>query len=436
MVRRIAILILSAALCGGAAFADGELAVDALVAAGTQGNLDLQKARRTLADAEKNLPWQSELTNTKASLSGSYDTAGRFSGQAQAAVPIIPQVSLGASVTAGVQGGIGSLGSVGASLDLTPFAAWQTRFQEKAAYRNAKAQLDYQTAKTAFDIQSAAYGLLQSAANVTVARAKLVLQEQRADIAQKTYDIGELTYDDYQTAQSNLIAARQSGFDAERGVLNARVQLYRLLGPANGEPAVKDVSTDDLTALIAARSGEISKKDAAKMASLALRQAEISLDSLKEQLAATPLYRPSLGLSAQVTYNAAAPSGSALSGSGSVSFSFSPSEIKTDDRATLVASIADAQHQVQLELLALKLQTGILSQALAVAQQVLDARRGELRQAEATLVSTRLLLEQGQRTTLDVEDARIAVEAAKLRLAQAATGVLDAQAQILLSSVL
>jgi outer membrane protein TolC len=427
MTRRILIAVLCGALAAGLAQADGAMTVADLTSAGSAGNLDLLKARRALADAAKNLPWQSELVNTQAKLSGAYDTGGQLSGNADLTVPIIPEVSLGATVT-NKNGGNAS-----ASLNVSPFAPWRTSYQEKATYRQAKLQLDYQTAKLGYDVESAAYGLLQAQANVTLARAKVALEEQRADISQKSYDMGQLLFADLQTERSNLVSMRQAEFDAERGLLNARVQLYRLVGPATGEPAVREVTVDELTALMAARDGDLAKKSAAQAGSMSLRQAEITLDSLKEQLAATPTYRPNLGLSAQVSFSPAAPAGSQFVGSGSLSFSFSPSEIKTDDRATISDNLADAKRQVELERLAAGLQASIDKQALAVARQALESGKNDLDQALAALVGAQLLYEQGQRTSPDLEQARIDVDSARLRLFQAAAGVLAAQGAILLS---
>jgi len=420
-----------AILAIGMAPAQAPLTMDGLQSAAKSGNLDLQKAGRTLAEAEKNLRWESELTNAKASLSGGITSSGKLSGQAQVTVPIIPQVSVGASVS--------SNGNAGASLAVSPFAAWRTSYQQKAAYRKAQVALVNQTAKLGYDVESAAYGVMQAQANLSLAQAKLALEVEQAEVAQKAYDMGELTYENLETARSELVAARQSGFDAEKGLLNARVQLYRLLGPAAGVPDVKDVPVDELLSLIPIRDASLAeKRKAAPVGSLTLRQAEINLESLREQLSATPVYRPNLGLSGQLSYSSAIvpPASSSFSGSGTVSFSFSPSEIKADERASLSRSIAEAERDIELERMALRLQASIADQALAVARQVLESRRAELLGAETAHAESRLLLEQGERTSLEVEQSRISMESARMRLFQAAAGVLDAQAEILLSYLL
>jgi outer membrane protein TolC len=412
------------------ASAQAPLTLDALQSAAKSGNLDLQKAGRTLAEAEKNIRWESELSNAKASVSGGFASPDRFSGQVQLTVPIIPQVSVGASVS--------SSGNADATLSVSPFAAWRASYQQRAAYRKAQVALTNQTAKLGYDVESAAYGVMQAQANLTLAKAKLALEVEQANVAQKAYDLGELTYENLETARSELVAARQSGFDAERGLLNSRVQLYRLLGPAAGVPEVREVPADELLALIPARDAALSeKRKAAPVGSLALRQAEINLESLREQLAATPVYRPNLGLSGRVSYTSSpAPGSPEFSGSGSVSLSFSPSEIKTDDRASISRSIAEAERDIELERMALRLQASIADQALAVARQVLESRRAELLQAETAHAEARLLLEQGERTSLEIEQSRISMESARMRLFQAAAGVLDAQAEILLSYLL
>lgn len=429
MRKTLAALVLTV-LAAGTALAQSALTLEELQSAARSGNLDQKKAERTLVDAQKNLRWESELSSARASLSGSIGSSGQLSGQAQLSVPIIPQVSVGASVS--------SNGNADATLSLSPFAAWRSSYQQKAAYQKAQVALANQTAKLGYDVESAAFGVMQAQGNVGLAKVKLALEIEQAEVAQKAYDMGELTYENLETARSELVAARQSGFDAEKGLLNARVQLYRLLGPAAGEPDVKGASADEILSLIPARDALLAeKKKAAQGGSLALRQAEINLESLRQQLAATPVYRPSLGLSGKVSYNPSAPAESSpFSGSGSLSFSFSPSEIKSDERASLLQSIAEAERDIELERMALRLQASVADQSLAVARQVLESRKAELLQAETTLAEARLLLEQGERTSLEVEQSRINLESTRMRLFQAAAGVLDAQAKILLSYVL
>jgi len=435
-VKRLLAVAACAALAAGMAFGQSALSLEELQAAAKSGNLDLQKASRAVADAQKNLKWESELSSTKASLSGRYASSveagqtSNFSGQASLTVPIIPQLSVGASVA--------SSGTAAASISVSPFAAWRRSYAEKAAYDKAVADLTYASAKLGYDVENAAYGVMQAQASLTLAEESLPLKTELADIARKVYDMGELTYDDLETARSSLITARQSVFDAQKGLLGARVTLYRLLGPTAGQPGVGDVSVEGLLARIPVLDAEIAaRRKSGQVGSLTLRKAEITLTSLKAELAATPVYRPSLGLSGQLSYDPTPGYGGAsLSGSGSLTYSFSPSEIKTDDRAGISQSITETAYEIELERLALGLQASVSDQALAVARQVLETRTADLAQAEATLKEARLLLEQGERTSLEVEQARISAESARTRVFQAAAGVIDAQAAVLLAYVI
>ena len=132
-MKRILTLALAAAIAAGAAGAESVLSTADLTAAAAAGNLDLRKARSSLEEARKALAGESDLMGSRVSASGRYDYSasqtGGVSGQLSLTVPVIPQVSVGASVD--VQGK-GSL-----SVNVSPFAAAAARYNEKAAYRKA-----------------------------------------------------------------------------------------------------------------------------------------------------------------------------------------------------------------------------------------------------------------------------------------------------------
>jgi outer membrane protein TolC len=423
-MKRLGAVLLCAALCAARGFGQSGASIEELAAMGAANNLELQKARRALQNALEELMWTSDLADTRIDLSGGYsrEPAGELSGQATLTVPIIPQVSLAASVS--------SEGSGSASVKVSPFATGDARYLLVQAYNKAALDLSYATQKLGFDIQAAACAEVQARTALALAEAKLALEEQKAAAAESRYTMGQLSYEDLDSERANLIAARQGRFDAERGLLSARVALYRLLGPSTTETEVKGMESGELEASIASRDAMLESLGGSEPATLALRQSTLDLQALKEQLAQTWVYRPNLDISAGLAYQPA--SASPLAASASLSLSFSPSDIKTEDRAEILQSIADKEKEVALERLASRFQEQILRQALAVAKQALATRQTELEQAQSAVAGGEVLLSQGRWTSLEMEQARINVESAKAGVFSASAAVLKAQTDILL----
>jgi len=403
-----------------------------LAAAAQSGNIDLMKDRQTLEEARIDLAGTSLLLESVLSVSGDYtrllsgsqkDTA---TGSATLTIPLLPQLKVGAVVSAE--------GSAGATVTVSPFAAGTTTYAEKAAWRTAQLNLDYDTRKVAFDVEAAALALLAAEEDRAVKRDAVDLEERITAVSRKTYEMGEITFDELQDDLEDLYTARQEDFDAQKTLLSARVTLQSLLAPSETEAAVRAVTVEELEGFIAARDGKLAETASRTPATLALRTAEIGLDELREQLEATPLYRPSLSLGGQVS--ASLTGGSLPSATGSLSMDFSPSDIKTDDRASIRRSIAYKQAAVELERINASYQARILTRALEVARQELEGRRSDLRQAERTVAETGVLVENGEDTAFDLEQAGLDLRTARGKLFTALASVLAAQAAILLASSL
>jgi outer membrane protein TolC len=427
-VKRLPFILLCMTAAAALAAAQTPSTVASLVQRGLEGNLDLARAREALKTAQEALPWKSQLSSTKATLSGSYDVSGAegtSKADASVTVPVVPQVSLGASVS--------SQGSAGATLSVSPFAAGVTRYQETAAYENARADLAYQTASLGYQIESAAYGVLQAQAALDTARGRHALEERALGIAEQSYSLDGISWEDLEQARTDLNDARQAAFDAERAHLSARVKLYQLVGPSGAEPSVASVAFEDLQAAIVGRDAAVAETTARTAATLALAKARTALQALQGQLAATPTYRPNVSLGARLTYGFQP---STISASGSLSFSFSPNDVQTDERKDIQVSIQAKEHELAFEGLSATFQTDVAARALEVSRAALDGRTTGLRQARLTLEEAELLFEQGERTEIEVEETRLAVRSAENALLSAAEAVLAAQADILLLHVL
>ncbi len=426
MKKLVFVLVLAMGIAA-AAWGENALSIAELTAVAEKGNLDLINAGNAVKTAAEALAGTSVLESSKLGLSGSYGTGqgaseeASLSGKAEISVPILAQLGIGATAS--------SQGDLSASVNLSPFASGAAAYKEKETYRKAVLQLSSTAARLRFDVQAAAYSVMAAEKALTAAQATSVLEDEKKTVAEKAYELERIAYEDLRTRRSAALSARQGVFDAEKNLLNARVALYRLLGPQSGEPEVRDASAEELSALIAERDAELSGLDEAAAGSTALAALLIERESLAAQLEATPAYSPSLSLQASIGYPSAAGS---LSYSAGISFSFSPSDIKADERATMEESIADKDGQISLERMALRFQLKVLNQALSAARTVLAERQPGLAQAETNRTESAALLKQGHVTSLEDRQSGLDLESARAGLFSAMTGVLKAQADLLL----
>ena len=426
-MRKLIIVLVLAAGSVIAAWGGNTLSIAELTAAAEQGNLDLRNARNAVETAAEALAGASVLENSKLGLSGSYGTGqgpseeGTLSGKADISVSIIPQLS--------VSGSASSQGTLSASLNLSPFASGTATYKENETYKKTVLQLSNAAARLGYDVQSAAYSVMAADKALTAARARSVLENEKKTAAEKAYELDRITHEDLRARRSAALSARQGVFDAEKNLLNAKVALYKLLGPSSGEPEVKEATVGELAALIPERDAALSRLDDADAGSTTLATLLIERESLEAQLKATPAYGPNVSFSANVGYPSAV---GPLSYGASVSFSFSPSDIKADERRNIEESMADKDGQLSLERMALKFQLNVLKRSLSAARTVLETRQAELGQAETNRNESAALLAQGHVTSLEDRQSTLDLESARAGLFSALTGVLKAQADLLL----
>lgn len=400
------------------------LSVAELQAKALAGNLDLRKARAAVDDAAEELPWDSELEKARLSASGSqgYSPNEPFvldpQLQAGVSVPVVPQLSLGISAS--------SRGTLGASVSLSPFAAGATRYREEEQYRRAVLEAAYRAAIVGYDVEAAAYGVVAAQAALSLAQATREYQEDRMAASERAYELGELTYDEVEDVRSDLTTARQGLFDAQRRLLNAQAGLYRLLGPEAGRVGVEPVDAEEILRLIRRRDDELFRIGQEEPRSLTLDTMAVHGRRMEAELAATPVYRPDLKISADLEYPEWAIG-------GSLSFSFSPNDLNADARAELADAIHEHRMEMELERMALEYQVDILWQSLEVARAALSGDRQALREAQTLRAEAEVLLGQGRRTQLELRQADLAVMRAELNVFSAAVSVLSAQADLLLA---
>ena len=397
-------------------------------------NPQVLKALRSLDNAEQALAGESRLLESILSLESAYGTAqsqggspgdpgaAGFSGQAGIIVPLLDQLSVGGGVTARQGEEIG--GEL--SLSITPFAASDRTYAEEEAY--GKALVAWQTLRqqTTFDAEQAALAYLIAGMEVDLAEGTLELEQALYETVQKQLELGEASFEELQDQLSELTEARKNLYSRESQALSSWKELQLLFDPDAEEVEPASLSLQQMGELIRAREQQIGGLAAEQSSSQSLENLKLELTALQEQLEATPPWRPDLNLSGAVGL----PDLSAYSVGASISFS--PGDIKDEEREDLQEAIDEKLVDIQIEQFELRLQKQLIEQNITIAEQALEAAYLAEDQASLTLRETELLYQQGERTIFELEQACLSLQSAEIDSFTAAADLYQAQAELLM----
>jgi outer membrane protein TolC len=412
--------ILTAALlfvlsCGWGLWADAAVSLDEYVALVLEHNADIRQAEESVEDAAENLGIRIELENTRISLGGSVrygpnmmgDSEATWSTDASVSVPVIPQVSVGGRIDPIGAGDTEVTGSL--SLTLNPFATGLSNPADREAYDKAALNLIYTKSRIVLNAENAGFGILLRQAEWKQVEADLAYQQSRYDVVKQRYEIGDATYEEYQEAMSSLSSARRSAFDAEKRLLTARKDLQLLLGPEVDMAEIETITLDEMQLMIEQRR---SLADAAAASgpptSQSLEQAEVELRRLEEDLRQTWLWRPNLA----VSVSAGVPLEDVQA---SISLSFSPGELKIDERNDLQESIEDKLDEIVTERFTIDVERQLQLANVAMAEEALEIAMVELEQSRLSLEEAEELYQQGYLTELELEQNRLQLSSAENR---------------------
>jgi hypothetical protein len=227
-----------------------------------------------------------------------------------------------------------------------------------------------------------------------------------------------------------LTDARKNLYSVESQRLNAWKELQLLFDPNGGEVDPAPLSLPELNERLRGREERIAVLTDEKPSSLTLAGLELELEALRSELKATPLWRPDLNLSASLglpdpsKYNLAA------------SLSFSPNDLKSDEREDLQQSIDETLVDIRTECYALSLQKQLIEQNIAIARQAWEAASLAEQQAALTLQESELLHQQGELTVFELDQARLSLASAQIDSYSAAADLYGAQSELLMLYVL
>ncbi len=397
-------------------------------------NPQLLKALRTLKKTEEALTEESRLLDSRLTFEAAYETAQEqagssggsgenlVSGQAGITVPLLEQLAIGAAVTA--QDGQAIEGEL--SLSISPFTTGDQIYPEEEAY--GKALVAWQTLRqqTYFDAEQAVLSVLIGEMERELAQMTLELEQKRYETVRKELEMGESSFEELQDQLAELTDARKNLYTVESQALSSWKELQLLFDPDSGEVAPAPLSLGRLEELIRNREEQITTFVAGEPSSETLEYLKLELAALRAELEATPLWRPDFDLSGLV--GLPDPSASRIS----ASLSFSPDDVKDDEREDLREAIDEKLADIRSERFGLSLQKQLTEQSIAIAEQACEAATVAWKQASVTLQESELLYRQGELTVFELEQARLSLKSAEIDGFAAAADLYQAQASLLM----
>jgi hypothetical protein len=149
------------------------------------------------------------------------------------------------------------------------------------------------------------------------------------------------------------------------------------------------------------------------LSSQTLEQLSIELERLRADLEKTWLWRPNLNLSVSASVPLE-------DFQASVSLSFSPNDLKNDERSDLAEAVQEKLDDISTERFSLEVERDIQTRSVSMAEQVLAMNRVELEQAQISLDEASLLFQQGFLTEIELSQTTLSVKAAEIRAFSAA----------------
>jgi hypothetical protein len=366
-------------------------------------NLDIVKAARDVERARQDLVGKPELMDSSLSFGGGYGSSGAgaagWYGHSSLTLRIVPQLSAGASVVVEEPGVFGE----SVSLTVKPLEPSRQTYSEERALSGALVRERYLKDQIYRDAEQAALNLLISDMERELARATEDLQQKRYELVRRQQDIGEASFQDVQDQLVNLIDAREDLFSKESGYLEDWRTLQLLFAPGEERIAVAPLPTAELERMVDQRRARVKPFDQAEPVTEDLENLRLELSELEVQLEATPAWRPDLSLSTSVDFPYAYPG----SHGASVGLSFSPNQLKREERENLREDIEIKRMEIAAETSAAALQKTLELQNITLVEQALASARIQVERDRVSLQEAELLFQQGGRTSLELEQLRL-----------------------------
>jgi hypothetical protein len=366
-------------------------------------NLEIFKAARDVERARKDLAGEPELMDSSLSVGSGYGSSGfgasGWYGQSSLTLRLLPQLSAATSLVVEQPGVLGE----SVSLTVKPFEPSRQTYSEEKALGSAVVRERYLKHQIYLDAEQAALNLLIGDMERELARATEDLQQKKYELVQRQQEIGEASFQDVQDQLVDLIDAREDLFSKESGYLGDWRTLQLLFAPGEERINVAPLPIAELMRMVEKRRAQVKPFDQSEPVTEDLENLRLELAALEAELKATPAWRPELSLSTAVDFPYAYPGSHSMS----VGLSFSPNQLKRDEREDLQEDIEIKHMEIAAETSAAALQKSLELQNIALVGEALASAQIQEERDRVSLQEAELLFQQGRRTTLELEQLRL-----------------------------
>ena len=400
-----------AVLIASAASADTISTIEELEETALLGNLDYKTAVLDVMKAEHSLTGLLKLEDSSISLTGSYpqQSGSGLSWQASASLPVFEQLGLGAAVN---QDLVSSF-----SLTVSPLAHSGSAAQSRLTY-NTKLAAAEEKATEVIDAAVESYLDWASAAS------EYSIKEKTAEIKKLLYDEEKIRYekgesdlDDVREAFTDWSDSRTALNTAFTKLQESETELYSTLNIDPDNMIFEPPASEELFRLTEALQNELNESPLSITSSFEILQAENAVSGLELDVKNTWLFEPQLNIGGGITIS---PEGSAPSFSATASLSFGLDDWNAEEREELKTELdikrQEAVQVMRTETLGLE-QAKTAVETAAINYQVAEV---EIEQAEELLDEARFLLEMGDYSAAELDEAILMYEQSSNNLFSAA----------------
>ena len=334
------------------------------------------------------------------------------SASATLTLPLFPQISF----TGRVSTDFATVGST-FGVSVSPLAPGRVTYQTWKAYEQAQVQLISATTAVPRQIETALFASVAAEQSLEIANEELAYHERAFDASNDRYEAGEQTWSQFDQAAESLNGAERSLIEAERSVLSARKQLIDTIGPEFGTEEIKWPELESLETKIATLRSQLEDATSSPT-SLSQLNLQVELRSLTRQLAATSLFNPTISISSDSNLPF-------TQISGTLSLSLSPGDYQKEERDTIQELITEAEDDIALESTILKIELEMLERLIASSEKLYESASRSLETAETNFDEISFDFDAGDRTALELEEARLSLSSAAHNRYQHAVGLLS-----------
>jgi hypothetical protein len=331
-----------------------------------------------------------------------------------------PQLSLGAGTSLSLGGDADPLSTQELSATVRPLEARRDSWREDRAYRQAAVRLDQERRSVERAVESAALELILQRSRVALATRLLDLRQEEYEVELRRQSLGSASFRDVQDRQVALIDARRAVFSARQELLRDEAALARIVALAEGAIEPAEVSPAELRARTDRRRERVLALAGSEAVTASLLLAEIDLAAAEAELRGIPRVEPDLSFSAGVSI----PSDDREpTTTGGVTLRLSPSQWRDTDRSQLADRIVLLRLEVAAERAGANLEGELALQSIGIVEDALAAAELQLTRDRTAVREAELLVTQGSRTALELEQLQINVDRAEIAVYEAATEV-------------